>query len=135
MRLDRGEEAMEERGIPSRLWCGIWGTYEISLDSADHARDLLSNPPRAVLRASPGPHGSRPVGFSFLGRSRWLPVVSFTSEPERTQKCSSMAPAAGLLEGRWVIESWRSKQRWEIIVEPDPEEMYLVVVTAFPIED
>ena len=39
------------------------------------------------------------------------------------------------LEGRWVVESWRSKQRWEIIVEPDPEEMYLVVVTAYPIED
>jgi len=40
-----------------------------------------------------------------------------------------------LLEGRWVVESRRSKQRGEIIVEPDPEEMYLVVVTAYPIED
>jgi len=46
-----------------------------------------------------------------------------------------MPPAPRLLEGRWVVESWRSKQRWEIIVEPDPEEIYLVVVTAIPIED
>jgi hypothetical protein len=63
---------MEEREIPSGLWGGIWGTSEISLDFAEHARDLFLIPPRAVLRASPGPHGSRPVGFSFVGKLPWL---------------------------------------------------------------
>ena len=38
------------------------------------------------------------------------------------------------LEGRWVIEARWLGRRWEIIVEPDPEELYLVVVTAYPIE-
>jgi hypothetical protein len=39
-----------------------------------------------------------------------------------------------VLEGRWVIETRRRGRQWEIIVEPDPEELYLVVVTAYPIE-
>jgi hypothetical protein len=39
-----------------------------------------------------------------------------------------------VLEGRWVIDARRRGRRWEIIVEPDPEALYLVVVTAYPIE-
>ena len=39
-----------------------------------------------------------------------------------------------VLEGRWVIETRRRGRHWEIIVEPDPEALYLVVVTAYPLE-
>jgi len=33
-----------------------------------------------------------------------------------------------------VAEARRLGRSWEMIVEPDPEELYLVVVTAYPIE-
>ena len=39
-----------------------------------------------------------------------------------------------ILQERWVIETRLRGRRWEIIVEPDPEVLYLVVVTAYPIE-
>lgn len=39
-----------------------------------------------------------------------------------------------VVEGRWVIETQRRGKRWEVIVEPDREEMLLVVLTAYPIE-
>jgi len=34
-------------------------------------------------------------------------------------------------EGRWVVETRFRRQRWEVIVEPIPEEERLEVVTAF----
>ncbi len=37
-------------------------------------------------------------------------------------------------EGRWVIETTRDGSRWEVIVEPAPDERTLVVVTAYPVE-
>jgi hypothetical protein len=39
-----------------------------------------------------------------------------------------------ILQERWVIETRLRGRRWEIIVEPDPEVLYLVVVTAYPVE-
>ena len=36
--------------------------------------------------------------------------------------------------GRWVVETRRAGQAWEIIVEPVPAEKVLVVVTAYPVE-
>lgn len=35
---------------------------------------------------------------------------------------------------RWVIETARNRQPWEIVVEPDEPNRVLVVVTAFPVE-
>ena len=32
---------------------------------------------------------------------------------------------------RWVIETRHRHRAWEVIVEPDPEEQLLVVVTAY----
>lgn len=33
---------------------------------------------------------------------------------------------------RWVIETKRGRQRWEVIVEPDDSLKILVVITAYP---
>lgn len=41
---------------------------------------------------------------------------------------------ADYLEGRWVFMTRHNKKRWEVVVEPDPDDKLLVVVTAFPIE-
>lgn len=38
---------------------------------------------------------------------------------------------ADLLEGRWVVETKHGKQRWEVIVEPDTDEEFLAVITAY----
>lgn len=37
-----------------------------------------------------------------------------------------------VVEGRWLIETKRGGRRWEVIVEPDPAEELLVVITAYP---
>lgn len=36
-----------------------------------------------------------------------------------------------VVEDRWVIETRHRQQNWEVIVEPDPVERLLVVVTAY----
>lgn len=38
-------------------------------------------------------------------------------------------------EGRYVVETRRAKRRWEVIVEPVPQEGALVVVTAYLAEE
>lgn len=35
--------------------------------------------------------------------------------------------------GRWIIESKRGRQPWEVIVEPDDSVNLLVVITAYPV--
>jgi len=40
-----------------------------------------------------------------------------------------------VIEGRWVIETRHRQQNWEVIVEPDPVERLLVVVTAYSTEE
>lgn len=35
--------------------------------------------------------------------------------------------------GRWVVETVHESRPWEVIVEPDPEDRLLVVVTAYPV--
>ena len=42
---------------------------------------------------------------------------------------------ADVVEGRWVIETRRNREDWEVIVEPDDEQRLLVVVTAYPVEE
>jgi len=36
-----------------------------------------------------------------------------------------------VVEGRWVIETRYRRHRWHVIVEPDPVERLLVVVTSY----
>ncbi len=38
-----------------------------------------------------------------------------------------------VVEERWVIVTRLRMQRWEVIVEPDPIERLLVVITAYPV--
>lgn len=38
-----------------------------------------------------------------------------------------------VVEERWVILTRLRMQRWEVIVEPDPIERLLVVITAYPV--
>jgi len=40
-----------------------------------------------------------------------------------------------VVEGRWVIETRHHRQNWEVIVEPDPVEQLLVVITAYSTEE
>jgi len=35
--------------------------------------------------------------------------------------------------GRWVAITRLKSQRWEVILEPDPVEQRLVVITAYPV--
>ena len=37
-----------------------------------------------------------------------------------------------VVEERWVIETRHQRHNWEAIVEPDPTERLLVVITAYP---
>jgi hypothetical protein len=39
-----------------------------------------------------------------------------------------------VVEGRWVIETRHRRSQWNVIVEPDPSESLLVVVTAYPVD-
>ena len=39
-----------------------------------------------------------------------------------------------IVEGQWLIETRHRRRPWEIIVEPDPEEQLLIVITAYPVE-
>lgn len=36
--------------------------------------------------------------------------------------------------GRWIVHSRHAGGRWIVVVEPDPEEQVLVIVTAYPRE-
>jgi hypothetical protein len=40
-----------------------------------------------------------------------------------------------VVEGRWVIETRHRRRQWHVIVEPDPVERLLVVVTAYSVEE
>ncbi|MBA2245069.1 MAG: DUF4258 domain-containing protein [Gemmatimonadetes bacterium] len=40
-----------------------------------------------------------------------------------------------VVEDRWVIETRHRGRRWEAVVEPDPVEELLVVITAYPVEN
>lgn len=39
-----------------------------------------------------------------------------------------------VMEGRWVIDARHRRERWEVLVEPDPAAALLVVVTAYAVE-
>ena len=58
---------------------------------------------------------------------------SFSEADLRTM----MEHATGLTQdvepGRWVVETKRDSQTWQVIVEPDSIDKLLVVITAFPV--
>ena len=39
-----------------------------------------------------------------------------------------------IIEGRFVIEARHAAQAWEVIVEPDEMRQFLVVITAYPVD-
>ncbi len=39
-----------------------------------------------------------------------------------------------IMEGRFVIEARHAGQSWEIVVEPDEMRQFLVVITAYPLD-
>ena len=51
---------------------------------------------------------------------------------------SMMSAAMNLREdqqpGRYVVETSHDKRRWEVIVEPDPTDQLLIVITAYSVE-
>lgn len=50
---------------------------------------------------------------------------------------SMIERATGMREdeepGRWIIETEHDSRGWEVIVEPDFDDMLLVVITAYPL--
>lgn len=36
--------------------------------------------------------------------------------------------------GRWVVETSHEGRSWEVVVEPDPVDRLLVVITAYAVE-
>ena len=51
---------------------------------------------------------------------------------EMLDDATSVRPAR--IAGRWVVETRHDRQLWEIIVEPDPTERVLGVITAYGID-
>jgi hypothetical protein len=58
----------------------------------------------------------------------------FTEIDLRTMLEQAQDYPPDVVEGRWVIAARHRQQPWHIIVEPDPVEQLLVVVTAYPVE-
>lgn len=56
----------------------------------------------------------------------------FTEVDLRAMLDDAVGYVADHQEGRWVIETRFQKVTWKVIVEPDREDRFLVVVTAFP---
>jgi len=48
------------------------------------------------------------------------------------QHASGCSPS--VVAGRYVIESRHAGQPWRVLVEPDPDEQVLLVVTAYEVE-
>jgi len=45
------------------------------------------------------------------------------------ERASSYSPS--VVEGRFMVEATHGGRRWTVIVEPDPDERLLVIVTAY----
>ena len=52
----------------------------------------------------------------------------------RTNDPAVERAAINVVPGRWVIVTRQRRRRWEVIVEPDPHGIILVVITAYPLE-
>ena len=58
----------------------------------------------------------------------------FTELDLRAMLENADAYRTDVVEGRWLIETRHRRHPWHVIVEPDPVESLLVVVTAYPID-
>ena len=57
----------------------------------------------------------------------------FTEVDVREMLEAATGFAADVVDGRFLIESQLRERRWHVIVEPDPEDSLLVVVTAYSV--
>ena len=57
----------------------------------------------------------------------------FTEVDVREMLEAATGFAADVVDGRFLIESQLRGRRWHVIVEPDPEDSLLVVVTAYSV--
>ncbi|PON12900.1 hypothetical protein C2W62_37190 [Candidatus Entotheonella serta] len=58
----------------------------------------------------------------------------FTEVDLRTMLENAGSYRADRVEGRWLIDTRHRRQPWHVIVEPDPIESLLVVITAYPVD-
>jgi hypothetical protein len=58
----------------------------------------------------------------------------FTEVDLRAMLENAEAYSADAVEGRWLIETRHGRNPWHVIVEPDPVELLLVVITAYPVD-
>ena len=40
---------------------------------------------------------------------------------------------ADVIEGRWIVETHHQHHAWKIVLEPDYQDQFLVVITAYPL--
>ncbi len=103
-----------------------------------------------VLRSIPNTPPLPPGGHDALGNTRaflggcvpevlglkcLLNFLYFTEVDLRTMLEAATGYHLDVVEGRCVIETWHRRETWHVIVEPDPHEQLLVIVTAYPVED
>jgi len=58
----------------------------------------------------------------------------FTEVDLRAMLENAEAYRLDVVEGRWIIETRHRRNPWHVIVEPDPSESLLVVVTAYCVD-
>lgn len=58
----------------------------------------------------------------------------FTEVDLRAMLENAEAYSTDVVEGRWLIETRHGRNPWHVIVEPDPVELLLVVITAYPVD-
>jgi hypothetical protein len=59
---------------------------------------------------------------------------AFTEVDLRTMLEQAHGYRPDRVAGRWVIDTRHRREPWAVIVEPDPLDQLLVVVTAYPVE-
>ena len=57
----------------------------------------------------------------------------FTEIDLRSMLADAQSHRADVVDGRWIIQTTLNRAQWEVVVEPDPEDELLVVVTAYPV--
>ena len=57
----------------------------------------------------------------------------FTEIDLRSMLADAQSHRADVVDGRWIIQTALNRAQWEVVVEPDPEDELLVVVTAYPV--
>ena len=58
----------------------------------------------------------------------------FTEVDLKAMLENAEAYSADVVEGRWLIETRHGRNPWHVIVEPDPVELLLVIITAYPVD-